>query len=58
MGMQSIAKRRRAQAKNGYMNVAPLVRPHYKKRSAAAAQRHLEMMVLRENERRMRSKKK
>lgn len=55
---QQAAKRRRKQAAGGYKNFSPMLRPHYKKRSASAAQRKLEALIKRENEMRMRSKKK
>lgn len=46
---QQAAKRRRAQAKGGYKHMSPMQRPHYKVRSAAAARRHLEALVAKEN---------
>jgi hypothetical protein len=52
------AKARRRQAASGFMNLAPRVRPHYKKRSKEASAQHLARIL--ENERRIRmgSKKK
>lgn len=58
MSTQSQAKRARRNAKVDYRNLAPLVRPHYHKMSASAAQRKLQLLI--ETERRIRqgSKKK
>lgn len=53
---QQAAKRRRSQAKGGWKNLAPQVRPHYKKRSVAASQRKLEAWIEKENVMRMRGK--
>lgn len=50
------AGRRQRQAKNNYMHLAPLDRPSYKKRDAAASARHLEK--LRQTENRIRQGKK
>ena len=55
---QQAAKRRRQQAKAGYKHMSPQSRPHYKRRSAGALARRLDLLVQRENEMRMRSKKK
>lgn len=51
---QKAAIRRRKQANNNYMHMAPQDRPHYKRRSAAVASARLLRLVQREKERNQR----
>jgi hypothetical protein len=54
MSVARTARRRRQQAANGYKHMAPLKRPHYKKRDAGAAARHLARVIA--NERRIKGR--
>lgn len=48
---QKAAIRRRKQALNNYMHMAPQDRPHYKRRSVAVATARLQNVIRREKER-------
>lgn len=50
------AKRRRAQARNGYRHIGPLRRPHFNKRDAETSAKRLQRLI--ETERRMKQKAK